>query len=84
MIFDVAVIVQLRPGISDPEGSTIERALPTLGFDGVSGVRAGKHLTFRLEADNDGEATSVVEDMCARFLANPVIEDATITVTPAS
>ena len=31
MTFDVAVEVRLRPGIADPQGSTIERALPALG-----------------------------------------------------
>ncbi len=40
-IFEALVEVQLRPGISDPQGATIERALPALGFAGVSGVRAG-------------------------------------------
>src|SRR5690242_6714878 len=42
MLFSVHVDVTLRPGIADPQGSTIERSLPTLGFDGVSGVRVGK------------------------------------------
>ena len=41
MIFDVTVEVRLRPGIADPQGATIERALPALGFDGVSGVWVG-------------------------------------------
>ena len=30
--FEALVEVQLRPGISDPKGATIERALPALGF----------------------------------------------------
>ena len=48
MIFDVQVEVLLRPGIADPAGSTIERSLPTLGFDGVRDVRAVSytHLTL--------------------------------------
>ena len=33
--FDARVEVTLRDGIADPEGSTIERALPALGFEGV-------------------------------------------------
>ena len=44
MIFVVHVDVQLRPGIADPQGSTIERSLPTLGFDGIDGVRVGKSI----------------------------------------
>ena len=35
MRFSARVEVQLRPGIADPEGATIERALPALGFEGA-------------------------------------------------
>ena len=77
------VEVKLRPGIADPQGATIERSLPTLGFDGVTGVRVGKAIRFTCEADDAGTARAHVEELCKRFLTNPVIEDADITVTPA-
>ena len=44
--FAARVEVQLRDGIADPEGATIERALPALGFDGVHDVRAGRSFRF--------------------------------------
>jgi phosphoribosylformylglycinamidine synthase subunit PurS len=78
--FSVLVEVTLRPGIADPQGATIERALPALGFDGVSGVRVGKSIRFTVQADDEGTARKEVEDMCERFLTNPVIEDATVTL----
>jgi phosphoribosylformylglycinamidine synthase subunit PurS len=78
--FEAMVEVQLRPGIADPQGATIERALPALGFTGVSGVRAGKAFRLKLEAPDDDEARRVVEELCARLLANPVIEDASVTI----
>ncbi|WP_420620942.1 phosphoribosylformylglycinamidine synthase subunit PurS [Candidatus Poriferisocius sp.] len=81
--FDVAVEVSLRDGIADPEGLTIERALPALGFSGVSGVRVGKSLRFVVEASDEDEARTQVEAMCLRFLANPVIEDVDISLSPA-
>ena len=81
--FEVLVEVQLRPGISDPQGSTIERALPALGFDGIERVHVGKAIRFSMEADDEGSARGAVEELCKRFLTNPVIEDATVTVTPA-
>ena len=84
MIFDCHVDVQLRPGISDPQGSTIERSLPALGFDGVSGVAVGKSIRFSVEAADAAAAESLVEDMCHRFLTNPVIEDSAVTLTPAA
>ncbi|MFA9563645.1 MAG: phosphoribosylformylglycinamidine synthase subunit PurS [Acidimicrobiales bacterium] len=83
MRFDVTVEVHLRPGIADPEGSTVERALPTLGFDGVSHVRVGKLITFELEADSAEQADQQATDMCQRFLTNPVIEDARVAVAEA-
>ena len=78
MRFDVTVEVHLRPGIADPEGSTVERALPTLGFEGVTDVRVGKLITFSLEAESPDQARSQASDMCQRFLTNPVIEDARV------
>jgi len=73
--FDVLVEVRLRPGIADPQGTTIESALPALGFGGVSGVRVGKAIRFSLEAADEVAARAEVDDLCRRFLANPVIEE---------
>ena len=78
--FSVVVQVSLREGIADPEGATIERSLPALGFDGVRGVRVGKTITFTMEADDEAAARRQAEDLCARFLTNPVIEDSRIEV----
>jgi phosphoribosylformylglycinamidine synthase len=84
MNFSVQIDVQLRPGIADPQGSTIERSLPHLGFDGVSSVRVGKSIVFALEASDEASARAEVQDMCDRFLTNPVIEEATIVIAPAA
>ena len=84
VLFSVLVEVQLRPGIADPQGSTIERSLPALGFAGVHDVRVGKAMRFHVEAADAAAARSLVDDMCARFLTNPVIEDATVSITEAS
>jgi len=84
MIFDCHVDVQLRPGIADPQGSTIEKALPALGFEGVAGARVGKSVKFQVEAPDEAAARSQIEDICDRFLTNPVIEDATISVSASS
>ena len=78
--FEVLVEVSLRPGIADPQGATIERSLPLLGVTSVSGVRVGKAIRLSVEADGEAEAHALVDDLCARFLTNPVIEDATVSV----
>lgn len=84
MTFDVVVDVQLRPGIADPQGATIERALPALGFEGVSGVGVGKSIRFTVTADDEAAARTLVQDMCDRFLTNPVIEDSEISLSVAA
>jgi len=80
MKFSVQVEVRLRPGIADPQGATIERSLPTLGFDGVAGVRVGKSIRFVVESVDEASARSEVDDMCKRFLTNPVIEDSVVSI----
>jgi phosphoribosylformylglycinamidine synthase subunit PurS len=83
MRFSVLVETRLREGVADPEGATIERSLPALGFDGVTGVRVGKCFRFTIESGDEAAARAEVDDMCKRFLANPVIEDSTVTLEPA-
>ena len=84
MKFHAVLDIQLHPGISDPQGSTIERALPTLGFAGVSNVRSGKSIHLDIEAPDAPAAETMLHDMCDRFLTNPVIERAEITVLEAA
>jgi phosphoribosylformylglycinamidine synthase len=80
MNFDVQVLVSLREGVADPQGATIERSLPTLGFPGVADVAVGKVISFTIDAENEDAARAEVDDLCHRFLTNPVIEDASVTV----
>lgn len=80
MNFEVHIEVRHRAGVADPQGATIERSLPALGFGGVRDVHVGKSIRFTLEASDEASARSEVEDMCARFLSNPVIEDAEIHI----
>jgi len=80
MRFAASVEITPRPGISDPQGQTIERALPVLGFEGVTSVRTGKLITFEVDAENVSEARELVGAMCESFLSNPVIEDTRATI----
>ena len=82
--FSVLVEVTLRPDVADPQGATIERSLPALGFGEVAGVRVGKAIRFTLDASDEAGARARVEELCRRFLTNPVIEDSSITLTAAA
>jgi len=74
--YSVIVDVNLRQGIADPEGATIERALPALGFYGVTDVKAGKSFRLTIEAESEAEALERATALAERLLSNPVIEDA--------
>jgi phosphoribosylformylglycinamidine synthase len=64
----------------DPQGATIERSLPHLGFEGISSVRVGKAFRFTLEAADEATAQAHADEVTQRFLINPVIEDADVTI----
>jgi phosphoribosylformylglycinamidine synthase len=72
----------LKAGIADPQGQTIERALPALGYEAVKNVRVGKVIELELDAAGPQEAKERVEEMCERLLANPVIEAYAVTIDP--
>ena len=69
------VLIRPKEGILDPQGQAVERALPALGFEGVTNVRIGRLV--ELDVDDPGE----VPAMCERLLSNPLIEDYEVHVT---
>ena len=72
------VLIRPKEGILDPQGQTVERALPALGFEGVENVRVGRLVEL------DVEDASQVPAMCERLLANPLIEDYEVLVVEAA
>ena len=80
MSYEASVSVMLKPGIADPQGQTIERALPALGYTGVDDVRVGKLIHLTLEADDADDAERRVTEMCEKLLANTVIESFEVTI----
>jgi len=74
MRFAVRIDVTHLPGVLDPQGATVERALPALGYDNVSEVSIAKTIRLTVDAPDAGAARAQVDEMCHRLLANPVIE----------
>jgi len=56
----------------------VKAALQSLGFGEVQELRVGKVLDLDLEGVSGDSARRRVEEMCARLLTNPVIEDYTV------
>jgi phosphoribosylformylglycinamidine synthase len=81
MRFEARVDVTHLPGVLDPQGATVERALPALGYHNVSEVSIGKTIRLIIDAPDEASARSQVEEMCERLLANPVIEAYSVEVS---
>jgi phosphoribosylformylglycinamidine synthase PurS subunit len=63
------VLVRPKQGILDPQGQAVERALPALGFDGVTNVHIGRLI--ELDVDDPER----LPEMCEQLLSNPLIEE---------
>ncbi len=74
------VHVVLKPGVLDPQGKAIENALGHLGFEGVDEVRQGKYIELNLAGTDAETVRATVDAMCAKLLANTVIEDYSIDI----
>ena len=80
MRFVARIDVSHLPGVLDPQGATVERALPALGYHNVEEVSIGKTIRLVVDADTADAARAQVDEMCRRLLANPVIEQYTISI----
>ncbi len=74
------VHVMLKSGVLDPQGEAVRHALGALGFAGVQGVRQGKVIELDLAETDTARALEQADAMCARLLANTVIESYRVEV----
>ena len=73
----VVVDVMLKPEILDPQGQAVAAALPRLGVSEVTSVRIGRRVELEVEGIPD---LAKLHELADQLLANPVIEDYSITV----
>jgi len=74
------VRVQLKDGVLDPQGQTIQRALLQMGYDWVQGVRTGRMFEIEMEATDEAAAKNRLREISEKLLANPVIESFQVEV----
>ena len=74
------VLIRPKEGILDPQGQAVERALPALGFEGVSHVHVGRLVELDVDAPDAEQARAQLERMCEQLLTNPLIESYEIEV----
>ena len=67
--------VILKQDVLDPQGKAIRNACVSLGYDAVENVRQGKLFEVELQVDDEARARKLLEELCEKLIANPVIED---------
>jgi phosphoribosylformylglycinamidine synthase len=74
------VFVTLKPSVFDPQGTTVNEALHTLGYTSVRDVRQGKYFELDIDAASAEEARKIAGEAAHKLLANPVIESYRVEV----
>jgi phosphoribosylformylglycinamidine synthase len=72
MIADV--YIELKEGVTDPEGESTKKALKLLGFENVKSVSTRKVFRIEIEENDRKKAEEEIRQMCEKLLANPVIQ----------
>lgn len=73
-LFSAKVFVRLKDGVLDPQGSTIKRALLDMGYKGIEEIRTGKVFEISFGSENNKKSKVLLDEICKKLLANPVIE----------
>ncbi len=74
MKFEAEVLVKLKEGIRDPQGSAVDTVLKRTGLEDSSHVRTAKHFTLNVSGKTENEAKEKLSDICSEVLSNPVLE----------
>ena len=72
--------IELKKGVADPEGKNVKKTLELLGFEGIATVRTVKMFMVDMETDDREKAARDAEEMCRKLLANPVIQNYSISI----
>ncbi len=71
----IIVYVTPKTSVLDPQGAAVGHAMETLGFEGAHDVRVGKTIEFFVDGADTEEFHEILDGLCYKLLANPVIED---------
>lgn len=78
--FLIAVNIENKAYLDDPEGDTILRDLIVKGgYSNIESVRSAKTLKIVVKSSSEKEALKTVENLCTDLrIYNPVLSDCTI------
>jgi phosphoribosylformylglycinamidine synthase PurS subunit len=83
-LYHSKILVTLRQSILDPQGKAVEHGVHSLGYNLVRNVRIGKFVEMDVDARSRDEAETITKEVSQKLLANPVMEDFSVTVEEKS
>ncbi len=67
----IALRIEYREGVEDPEASTVSKNCEVLGFRDLSKIKIAKEYVFDV---NEGDPEKRIEELARTLLVNPVIQ----------
>lgn len=74
MKFIAEINVMPLKALLDPRGKAVSQSMKNIGFNEISNVRIGKHITLEIESESKEKALERVNEACNRILSNPIME----------
>ena len=74
------VYIYYKEGILDPQGSTVKKALDSMGYKGMEEIRIGKLIEIYFNGVSKDKAEELTDTACRKLLANPNTESYTFKI----
>ena len=79
-MYEAKVTIQLKKGVSDPEGANTLKAIHLLGFSNVKNAKTIRTFDLLVDGKDKNQVKKDVEQICQRLLTNPVIHNYEIEI----
>lgn len=79
MKYKADVVVTLKNGVRDPQGSAIATILKRMKIENEPNVGVGKFFSIEVEGNDEGAAKTKLEHIAQEVLSNPILEKYEIT-----
>jgi phosphoribosylformylglycinamidine synthase len=73
-MYKVKVYVTLKESVLDPQGAAVKNSLNSLNYKEIADIRIGKYMELIVDK-SDRNIDEVINEVCDKLLANPVIEN---------
>lgn len=74
MKFIAEINVMPLKALLDPQGKAVSQSMKNIGFNEISNVRIGKHITLEIESESKEKALERINQACHEILSNPIME----------